>query len=331
MFPISNGMNSNYWRHRNVFVTGATGFLGSWLVKNLVDKEANVTVLIRDIVPDSHLYRSGYIHKVNIVHGGLEDYHTLERALGEYEIDAVFHLGAQTIVEIANRNPLSTFESNIKGTWNILEAARRSPLVKRVITASSDKAYGTHKKLPYNEDAPLQGSHPYDVSKSAADLIAHMYFHTYRFPVTITRCGNFYGGGDLNFNRIVPGTIRSVLHNEEPIIRSDGTFVRDYFYIEDAAGAYISLAEKMDNPDIHGHAFNFSNESQISALALVEKVLELMGSPLKPRILATATNEIPHQYLSAAKARSVLQWKPRHSLEEGLNKTIDWYKDFFAR
>src|SRR3989344_939866 len=190
-------MVPDYWRHKDVFVTGATGFLGSWLTKSLVDAGANVTVLVRDIVPNSQLYRSGYISKVNIVRGGLENYPTIERALGEYEIDTVFHLGAQTIVEIANRNPLSTFESNIKGTWNVLEAARRSPAVKKVIVASSDKAYGTHKELPYNEDASLRGNHPYDVSKSAASSTFHVPFNTYKLPVAITRCGNFYGGGGL--------------------------------------------------------------------------------------------------------------------------------------
>lgn len=328
--PISNGMNQAYWKHKNVFVTGATGFLGSWLTKNLVDAGACVTALLRDIVPKSHLYLSGYINKVNMVRGSLEDYPVLERALGEYEIDTVFHLGAQTIVEIANRNPLSTFESNIKGTWNVLEAARRSPLVKKVIVASSDKAYGAHKELPYSETAPLQGNHPYDVSKSAADLIAHAYFNTYKLPVAITRCGNFYGGGDLNFNRIVPGTIRSVLQGVPPVLRSDGTMIRDYFYIEDAAHAYVTLAERMDDERIHGHAFNFSNENQITVLDLTNKIIQQMGSPLLPNVLGTAVHEIPHQYLSAAKAREMLNWQPRFTLDEGLYRAIAWYRDFFS-
>ncbi|OGZ55416.1 MAG: sugar dehydratase [Candidatus Ryanbacteria bacterium RIFCSPLOWO2_02_FULL_45_11c] len=323
-------MTSGYWKHKQVFVTGASGLLGSWLTKNLVDAGAQVTVLMRDTVPKSNLYLSGYINKVNVVRGALEDFATLERALGEYEIDTVFHLGAQTIVEIANRNPLSTFESNIKGTWNMLEAARRSPLVKKVIVASSDKAYGTHTELPYSETAPLQGSHPYDVSKSAADLIAHMYYNTYKLPVTITRCGNFYGGGDLNFNRIVPGTIRSILQGVPPVLRSDGTMIRDYFYIEDGAYAYMTLAEKMDDERIYGHAFNFSNENQVTALELTQKILMAMGSNLQPNILATATHEIPHQYLSAAKAREMLKWQPRFTLDEGLGRTIAWYQDFLS-
>lgn len=322
-------MNPNCWRDRNVFITGATGFLGSWIVKYLVDAGAHVTVLIRDIVPQSNLNRSGYINKVNIVRGGLENYQALERALGEYEIDTVFHVGAQTIVEIANRNPLSTFESNIKGTWSILEAVRRSPTVKKIIVASSDKAYGTHKDLPYDEEKPLQGRHPYDVSKSAADLIALTYYNSYKTPVTITRCGNFFGGGDLNFNRIIPGTIRSIIRGERPVIRSDGSYIRDYFYIEDAALAYLMLAEKMDNPSIHGEAFNFSNEIQMTALDVVKKVLEKMDSAFEPRILGVATNEIPHQYLSAEKASRVLGWAPRYSFDAALGKTILWYKDFF--
>lgn len=324
-------MNAEYWRHKNVFITGATGLLGSWLTKYLVDAGANVTALVRDIVPNSNLARSGYINKVNIVRGGLENFATLERAFGEYEIDTVFHAAAQTIVEIANRNPLSTFESNVRGTWNVLEAARRSPAVKKVVIASSDKAYGIHEQLPYTETASLQGRYPYDVSKSAADLIAHSYFHTYKLPVTITRCGNFFGGGDLNFNRIIPGAIRAVIHNQSPVIRSDGSYIRDYFYIEDAAGAYITLAERMDDPAIHGHAFNFSNEIQMTVLDVTQKILGIMKSPLEPKILNMAQNEIPHQYLSAQKAHEMLGWQPRYTFEESLQKTVDWYRDFFAR
>jgi CDP-glucose 4,6-dehydratase len=323
-------MNHSYWKERQIFVTGAAGFLGSWLTKYLVDAGADVVVLLRDIVPQSELYRSGYIQKVTIARGTLEDYHTLERVLGEYQINTVFHLGAQTQVEIANRNPLSTFEANIRGTWQLLEACRRSPTVKKIITASSDKAYGIHDKLPYTEESALQGSHPYDVSKSSADLIALTYFNTYQLPVTITRCGNFFGGGDLNFNRIIPGTIRSILQGVPPVLRSDGSMIRDYFYIEDGAHAYITLAEQMDDARLHGHAFNFSNENQISVLDLTNKILHLMGSNLQPKILATATHEIPHQYLSAAKAREMLRWSPKYSLEDGLRKTIDWYKNFLA-
>jgi CDP-glucose 4,6-dehydratase len=322
-------MTDKFWKDRNVFVTGCTGLLGSWITKALVERGADVIGLIRDLVPKSNLNWSGFNDKITIVRGEMEDYFLLERAINEYEIDTVFHLAAQTIVTIANRNPISTFETNIGGTWNVLEACRRSPLVRRIVVASSDKAYGDQEKLPYDENTPLEGRHPYDVSKSCADLVCRAYFETYKLPVCVTRCGNFYGGGDLNFNRIVPGTVRSVLNNERPLIRSDGTLVRDYFYIEDAVEAYLLLAEKMENKEIHGEAFNFSNELQITALEMVEKIIAVMDSNLKPEILNEATNEIKHQYLSAQKAKSMLNWHPRYTLEEGLKKTIEWYKLFF--
>ncbi len=303
----------------------------TWQLANkvFITKNAFITGLVRDSVPHSNLYLSGEHNKINIVRGCLEDFSTIERALNEYEIDTVFHLGAQTIVGTANRNPLSTFETNIKGTWNVLEAARRVPCVKKVIVASSDKAYGTQTKLPYDEDASLAGEHPYDVSKSCTDLISASYFKSYKLPVCITRCGNLYGGGDLNFNRIIPGTIKAILNNERPIIRSDGSFVRDYFYVEDASLAYIQLAEKMDNPDIHGEAFNFSNEIKLSALEIVWLILKLMGrEDLEPIILNQANNEIKQQYLCAQKAQFLLNWQPVYSLEKGLIQTIKWYKEF---
>lgn len=318
------------WRNKSVFVTGCTGLLGSWLCKELVERGADVTGLVRDWVPRSILLEENVTSNMNVVRGEVEDFYTLERTLNEYEIEIVFHLAAQTIVEIANRNPRSTFETNIKGTWNILEACRRVPTVKEIIVASSDKAYGEQHKLPYNETDPLQGTHPYDVSKSCADLLARAYYVTYGLPVCITRCGNFYGGGDLNFNRLVPGTIRSVLAGESPIIRSDGTFIRDYFYIKDAVFAYLHLAEKMEELDIFGEAFNFSNELQINALELVKKITPLMGrEDLEPKILGIAKNEIKHQYLSASKAKKILNWKPKYTLDEGLKETIEWYKNFF--
>ena len=322
-------MNESYWKNKNVFITGCTGLLGSWMVKYLVEAEANIVGLIRDWVPKSKLLLDGSIDKINVVRGCIEDYSIIERVTGEYEIDTVFHLAAQTIVCIANRNPLSTFESNIKGTWNILEACQRSQNVEKIIVASSDKAYGDQEKLPYDEEIPLEGRHPYDVSKSCADLLCRAYFETYRLPVCITRCGNFYGGGDLNFNRIIPGTIKSIINNEAPIIRSDGTYIRDYFYIEDAVEAYLLLAEKMDNRQIHGEAFNFSNEFQINVIELVEKILKIMGSKLEPVILGKASNEIKHQYLSSQKARKILGWMPKYNLESGLRKTIKFYIEFF--
>ncbi|ATO29958.1 GDP-mannose 4,6-dehydratase [Bacillus atrophaeus] len=321
----------SFWKNKNVFVTGCTGLLGSYLVKELVDQGANVTGLIRDAVPKSNLYQGEYIQKINIVQGALEDLPVIERALGEYEIDTVFHLAAQAIVGVANRNPISTFEANILGTWNILEACRKHPLIKRVIVASSDKAYGDQENLPYDENMPLQGNHPYDVSKSCADLISHTYFHTYGLPVCITRCGNLYGGGDLNFNRIIPQTIQLVLNGEAPEIRSDGTFVRDYFYIEDAVQAYLLLAEKMEENNLAGEAFNFSNEIQLTVLELVEKILKAMNSNLKPNVLNQGSNEIKHQYLSAEKARKLLNWTPAYTIDEGLEKTIKWYTEFFKK
>lgn len=322
--------NKRYWRNKNVFVTGCTGLLGSWLTKTLVENGANVIGLIRDWVPKSNLILQNTINKITTVRGEVEDYFLLERILNEYEIDTVFHLAAQTIVGIANRNPISTFETNIKGTWNILEACRKNLTVKKIIIASSDKAYGEHKILPYTEDAPLKGSHPYDVSKSCTDLIAFTYYNTYKLPVCVTRCGNFFGGGDLNFNRIIPGTIRSVIFNERAVIRSNGKFIRDYIYILDAVNAYLYLAEKMDDRKIIGEVFNFSNEIQLTVIELVNKILSIMDrKDLKPIILNEAKGEIQHQYLSAAKAKEMLRWSPTYTLEEGLRETVVWYKEFF--
>lgn len=318
--------NKSFWRNRPTFITGATGLVGAWLVRRLINLNAEVVCLVRDWVPQSELVRSQLIEQVKVVRGDVCDQSLLERVLAEYEIDTVIHLAAQTIVGVANRNPISTFETNIGGTWALLEACRRSPMVKQIVLASSDKAYGIQEKLPYDEESPLQGSYPYDVSKSCADLIAQTYAKTYDLPVVITRCGNFYGGGDLNWNRLVPGTIRAVLRNERPIIRSDGHYVRDYFYVEDGAAAYTLLAEKLaENPSLSGHAFNFSNELQITVLQLVEKILGLMNSKLKPDIRNEASNEIRYQYLNAAKARHLLQWQPLFTLEEGLQRTIKWY------
>src|SRR5688572_2528252 len=281
-------MDVKFWQDRRVFVTGATGLLGSWLTRRLSDLNADVLILLRDWVPASELFQSGYLSKCTIAGGDLIDQTLIERVLNEYEIETVFHVAAQTIVGTANRSPISTFESNIQGTWSLLEAARRSPLVKQIVVASSDKAYGSHDELPYREDAPLQGRHPYDVSKSCADLIAQSYAHSFDQPVCITRCGNLFGGGDLNWNRLIPGTIRSAIRGEDPIIRSDGTYIRDYFYVEDAAIAYVSLAEQMANkPEIIGRAYNYSNEIQMSVMDITRSILRLMGrDDLKPIVLS---------------------------------------------
>jgi len=322
-------MTTNFWRDQSVLVTGATGLVGSWLVRRLTDAGADVVCLVRDWVPQSELVRSKTLDRVKVVRGDVRDRDVLERTIGEYETATVIHLAAQTIVGIANRNPVSTFESNVQGTWNVLEACRRSPVVKSIVVASSDKAYGDQENLPYDETTPLEGRHPYDVSKSCSDLIAQAYAKTYALPVAITRCGNFYGGGDLNWNRIVPGTIRSVLRGQRPVIRSDGEFVRDYFYVEDGAATYMLLAENLHRrPDLHGHAFNFSNEIEVTVLGLVQRILRAMGSDLQPVILNEASNEIRKQFLSAKKARTVLYWSPLYTLDQGLERTIAWYREF---
>ncbi len=322
----------NFWAGRNVFVTGATGLLGSWLVTELVRRRAKVTCLVRDWVPGSLLATNAVLQKTNCVRGELEDYSLLVRALNEYEIDTLFHLGAQTIVGTASRSALSTFESNIRGTWNILEACRTcSRTLERVIVASSDKAYGCHDKLPYAEDAPLQGRYPYDVSKSCADLIAFSYFYTYGLPIAITRCGNLFGGGDLNFSRLIPGTIRSVLYDQPPIIRSNGRYIRDYFYVRDAVQAYLQLAETLPDDDFAGQAFNFGNERPISVLELVQLILNLVQkTELVPIIRDDTNHEIPSQYLDCSKARRMLGWMPAYSLEGALCETIDWYRHYLS-
>jgi CDP-glucose 4,6-dehydratase len=321
-------MSNNFWRDRSVLITGATGLLGGWLTKSLLDHRALVTAIVRDWIPQSELTRKGILERINVARGDVTDGELLERVLGEYEVETVFHLAAQTVVGVANTNPVSTFESNIRGTWNLLEACRRSPRVQAIVTASSDKAYGAQPVLPYSEDMPLQGQHPYDVSKSCADLIAQSYAHTFKLPVAITRCGNFYGGGDLNWNRIVPGTIRSVLRNERPVIRSDGKYVRDYLYVEDGSAAYMLLAEHLiKDKGLSGHAFNFSTETPITVLELVNKILARMGSGLKPDVRNEANYEIREQFLSAKLARQRLQWKPEFTLDDGLSRTVAWYQE----
>jgi len=318
----------SYWNDKRVFVTGATGLLGSALVKEMVRNKADIVCLLRDWVPASELFRNENVNDVTIVSGAITNQLLIERTLGEYEIETVFHLAAQTIVGVANNNPVSTFESNIKGTWTVLESCRRSPAVKSIIVASSDKAYGS-QKLPYTEDMPLNGRHPYDVSKVCTDLIAQSYAETYKLPVAITRCGNFYGPGDLNWNRIIPGTIRSILRNEPPVIRSDGTTIRDYLYIEDAVKGYMRLAMRLEkNRNLFiGEPFNLSTETPISTLELVHIILKNMGSDLEPVILNQNSPEIKEQWLSANKAHGWLNWYPEYSLDEGLKKTVAWYKE----
>jgi CDP-glucose 4,6-dehydratase len=313
-----------FWRDRRTLVTGAMGLLGSWLVRALADAGAEVVALRRDQVPFVPA-------RTTVVDGDVTDQALLERVLGEYEIDTVFHLAAQTVVGVANRNPVSTFESNVRGTWTLLEACRRSPRVAQVVVASSDKAYGDQPVLPYTEATPLAGRHPYDVSKACADLIAQAYAASYGTRVAITRCGNLFGGGDLHWNRLVPGTVRSVLRGERPVIRSDGSFVRDYFYVEDGVAAYMALAEGLAaDPRLAGQAFNFAYGEPLAVRPLVDRILAVMGSDLEPLVLNEATGEIRAQHLDSTRAREVLGWAPRFTLEDGLARTVAWYREHLA-
>jgi CDP-glucose 4,6-dehydratase len=318
---------AGFWADRPVLVTGATGLLGACVVQRLLSVGAQVVCLVRDWVPQSELLQSTAIERCAVVRGDVADQALVERALGEYEVRTVFHLAAQTVVGVALRNPVGTYQTNVGGTVTVLEACRRSPAVQQVVVASSDKAYGMQPVLPYTEDMPLLAGHPYDVSKACADLIARSFAATYDLPVAVTRCGNLYGPGDLNWNRLVPGTIRAVLRGQSPVIRSDGAYVRDYFYVEDGAAAAILLAERMSTDErCRGEAFNFSTETPLPVLALVSQILELMGSSARPVVLDQAPHEIRAQYLSAAKARELLDWAPMFDLAGGLARTIAWYE-----
>jgi CDP-glucose 4,6-dehydratase len=319
-----------FWLRRNVAVTGGTGFLGSHLVTRLVDLGATVTVLVRDDVPWSSL-SAPWREAVSQVRGTVEDQATVERLLGEYGAETVLHLAAQTQVEVANRNPVSTFEANIRGTWALLEAARRSPTIRSLVVASSDKAYGDQTVLPYTEDMPLRAVNPYDVSKACADMLSACYNATFGLPVVITRCGNFFGPGDTNWRRLVPGTIRSLLAGEAPVIRSDGTLTRDYLYVEDGALSYLQLAEAVErDPSLGGQAFNFSTERPLSVLELVGMICDAMGVEALPEVQGLASHEIAHQYLAADKARRLLGWRPSFTVEEALHRTVAWYRQELA-
>lgn len=320
---------SEFWARRPVFVTGGTGLLGSCLVGKLVALGADVVCLLRAGSRDSEFHRSGMDRRTRVVRGDVCDGAVIERTLAEHGIKTVFHIAAQAIVAKAMLDPAATWKTNVEGTWTVLEACRTYAGAEQILMASSDKAYGVHEKLPYTEDAPLLGRAPYEASKACADLVAQSYAQTYQLPIAITRCGNFYGGGDLNWNRVVPGTIRSVLHGERPVIRSSGRFVRDYLYVEDGADAYLLLAEALArDPGLRGEAFNFAGGS-IDVLGMVGAILAAMGCELEPVVLDQASNEIPTQILSSEKALRRLGWKPAHSLEQGLVPTIAWYKRYF--
>jgi CDP-glucose 4,6-dehydratase len=322
--------NADLWRHRRVAVTGATGFLGSHLTKQLVDLGADVVVIARDDVPATPVADWG--DKVAVVRGAVEDQLLVERVLGEYEVRTLFHLAAQTQVGVSNQNPVSTWASNVMGTASVLEAARRSPGIGQIVTASSDKAYGSQPVLPYDEDMPLLARNPYDVSKACSDLIATSYFHTWGLPVCITRCGNFFGPGDVNWERLVPGVIRWLLDGVRPVVRSDGSLVRDYLYVVDGALAYLRLAECLaDDPSLAGEAFNFSTETPVTVLELVDLLQRAAGTDLAPDVRGTATHEIDAQHLSAAKARKMLGWSPRWTLEAALGETVEWYRAYLGK
>ncbi|MBV8957144.1 MAG: GDP-mannose 4,6-dehydratase [Actinobacteria bacterium] len=325
-------MDLALWRDRAVAVTGAAGFLGSHVTRFLTSAGADVVALVRDDDPPTPITEEWDRARVHVVRGDVCHQATVERVLGEYQVKTVLHLAAQTQVEIANRNPVSTFESNVRGTWSVLEACRRSPLVEQIVVASSDKAYGTQPVLPYTEDMPLLAVHPYDVSKACADLIATSYHRQFGAPVAVSRCGNFYGPGDTNWNRLVPGTIRALVRGERPVIRSDGTPTRDYLHVEDGARAYLRLAEALaGDAGIAGQAFNFSNETPVSVLDVVATLRAALGrDDVEPDVRGTATGEIDHQLLSSEKARAVLGWKPRYAVVEGLTETVGWYRQFLG-
>lgn len=318
---------NQFWKDKNVLVTGAAGFIGSWLSKELIHLGAHVTALVRDWNPETTVFSKDDLQKMHLVFGELENYSLLERILNEYDIDTVFHLGAQTLVEVAFRNPLQTFESNIRGTYNLLEACRRrGRAIQRILVASSDKAYGESEILPYVETMPLKGRTPYDVSKSCTDLLALSYSSSYQLPVVIARCGNVYGGGDLHWSRIVPGTIRNILRGVPPLIRSNGKLTRDYLYVQDAVRAYLLMAMNADHENVRGEAFNFGPEKPYNVLEIVEMLQKIMSSSLEPVILHGAATEIRNQVLDSSKAFQVLGWSCEYSLTEGLIETIKWYE-----
>jgi len=323
--------SSEAWAGRRVFVTGATGMVGSWLCRKLVDLHANVCALVLDADRQSELFRNGTVNRVTVATGSLEDQACIERAIIAFEADTVLHLGAQTIVGTADRSPAATFATNVAGTWNVLETCRiHADLVDRVVVASSDKAYGMQPDLPYREDMPLDGIAPYEASKSCADLVSRSYAKTYGLPVTIARCGNIFGGGDLNWSRIVPGTIRSLIRGERPVLRSDGSFVRDYLHVDDVVDGYLALAEAAVEPALYGEAFNFSDERPLTVWDIYEATCAAFGARVEPDVRDSAIGEIHDQYLDSSRARNVLGWKPTTGLADGLKRTVAWYRDYFG-
>jgi CDP-glucose 4,6-dehydratase len=319
----------SFWKDRRVLVTGAGGFIASWLSRALLDEGAMVVGIVRDSAGERLLGLHGIQDGIELVRGSITDTALVERVLNEYEIDTVYHLAAQALVVAANRSPLSTFESNIRGTWTVLEAARNCQTVSRIVVASSDKAYGSQAELPYHEGHPLNGRYPYDASKVCADVLAQSYAATFDLPVVVTRFANIYGGADLNWSRIIPGTIRWGLHGEQTIIRSDGLLERDYLFIEDAIRGYLAAGRMSGESGVRGRAFNFGSGSPIRVIDLAEKILEMIPGSLAPKVLGVATGEIDRQYLDSRLAHELLDWEPSVSLEQGLEKTIGWYARYF--
>jgi len=324
-------MAATFWKNKKVLVTGHEGFLGMHLTKKLLSFGARVTGLDINTKRKKTLFTRQEYQRIKTIKGDVANYRLVDKIISQNQIDVIFHLAAEALVGSCLKKPLVAFESNIKGTWNILEASRRHKYVKAIVIASSDKAYGRHKKLPYKEEAPLIADHPYDVSKSCADLLAHTYHHTYQVPVSVTRCGNIYGPGDLNFSRIVPDAIRCAIQGKTLNIRSDGKFVRDYVYVSDIVDGYIVLAEKLRRLRLAGEAFNFSDEKPLSVMQIVKKIYQQAGRQPRYKILDRASYEIPKQYLNSQKARRILGWKPKGSLERGLQQTIGWYKQYFKQ
>ena len=325
------------WRDKSILVTGAQGFIGSWLVSRMLDEGARVVVLRRDIPAESRFGIEGLEERCDVVLGDLVDYESLIRALNEYEVKAVFHLGAQTIVGTANRSPLSTYETNIRGTYLLLEACRAVGVVgeriERVVVASSDKAYGSHDDLPYSEDFALQPRYPYDVSKAATDMIARSYAVTYGLPVAVTRLANVYGGGDFNFSRIVPDTARALVRGDQPVIRSDGTPERDYIYAADAVDAYLAIAQSLDDPAMHGRAWNAGAGRPYSVNEIVGRLIAVSGRDAEPDIQGEGTphGEIDRQFLDSRRIREELGWEPRWDVDDGLRETWTWYEEHLGR